>query len=225
MKVKIVTLISLFMFLIGTGFAQIRKVPTPKITKQVAKPSAYTLPIGTIINVRMNSDISSKSAKVGDTFSTTLIGPVMVRGIQILPADAKIEGRITKVVKASKKSEAGKLQVVFEKILLPDGESREIKGQLIKIVEESVDNSDSQQLKGESSTKGNVGLIGGGAGIGAIIGAIVGGGNGAAVGAVIGAGAGTGGALIKKGNEAIVKANTELSIALKEEVTLPVKDY
>ena len=224
MKVKIVTLISLFMFLTGTGFAQIKKVPGPKITKQTNKPSAYTLPVGTIINVRMNSDISSKSAKPGDTFSTTLIGPVMVRGIELLPAETKIEGRITKVVKASKKSEAGRLSVVFEKLLLPDGESREIVGELVSLVDkETTDNR--QQVKGESSAKENAAMIGGGAVVGAIIGAVAGGGNGAAVGAAVGAGVGGGGALIKKGNEAVVKANSELSIALKEEVTLPVKDY
>lgn len=224
MKVKIVTLISLFMFLTGISFAQIKKVPSPKITKQNTKPSAYTLPVGTIINVRMNSDISSKSAKVNDTFSTTLIGPVMVRGIELLPAETKIEGRITKVVKATKKSEAGRLSVVFEKLLLPDGESREIVGELVSFVDkETTDNR--QQVKGESSTKQNVAIIGGGAVIGAIIGAVAGGGSGAAVGATVGAGVGGGTALVKKGNEAIVKANSELSIALKEEVTLPVKDY
>jgi hypothetical protein len=226
MKVKIVTLISLLLFVTGIGFAQIKKVPNPKITKPAVKPNAYTLPAGTIIHVRMVSDISSKSAKVNDTFSTTLIGPVMVRGIELLPAETQIEGRITKVVKAGKKSEPGKLQVVFEKIMLPDGVLREIAGELVSIVDkETVDNSSKQELKGESATKENVALIGGGAGIGAIIGAIAGGGSGAAVGAAVGAGVGTGTALVKKGNEAIVKANSELSIVLKEEVTLPVKDY
>jgi hypothetical protein len=226
MKIKIVTLISLLLLVIGTGFGQIRKAPVPKITKPIAKPSAYTLPVGTIIHVRMVSDISSKSAKVNDTFSTTLIGPVLVRGIELLPAETKIEGRITKVVKATKKSEAGKLQVVFEKLTLPDGEIRDINGELVSIVDnETVDNTGKQQVKGESATKENAVLIGGGAGIGAIVGAIIGGGNGAVVGAAIGAGAGTGTALVKKGNEAIVRANSELSIVLKEEVTLPVKDY
>jgi hypothetical protein len=226
MKIKIVTLISLFMFLTGTGFAQIKKVPGPKITKPTTKPSAYTLPVGTLIRVKMISEISSKSAKVNDTFSTTLIGPLMVRGIELLPAESKIEGRITKVVKATKKSEAGRLSVVFEKITLPDGESREIVGELVSISDkEAAENTGNKQVKGESSTKENVALIGGGAGIGAIIGAVAGGGSGAAVGAAVGAGVGGGGALLKKGNEAIVKANSELSISLKEEVTLPVKDY
>jgi hypothetical protein len=222
MKIKIVTLISLLLLSVGVSAAQTKPAPSPKVTK----PSAYILPVGTLIRVRMVSDISSGSAKVNDTFSTTLIGPVMVRGAEVLPADTKIEGRITKVVKATKKSEAGKLHVVFEKIMLPDGEVREIAGELVSIKDkETTDNKDKQQVKGESSVKENVVLIGGGAAVGAAIGAVAGGGTGAVAGAAIGAGVGTGGALLKKGNEAMVRANSELSIVLKEEVTLPVKDY
>jgi hypothetical protein len=225
MKVKIVALISLLLFVTAISSAQIKKVPTtPKITKQT-KPGAYTLPVGTVIHVRMVSDISSKSAKVDDTFTTTLIGPVMVRGVELLPAETKIVGRIKKVVRANKKSEAGRLQVAFEKITLPDGETRDINGELISIVEENAENAKKIEVKGESSTPENIAIIGGGAGIGAIIGAAAGGAGGAAVGAAVGAGVGTGGVLLKKGNEAIVKANSELSIMLKEEVTLPVKDY
>jgi hypothetical protein len=230
MKIKIVTLISLLLFVTGIASAQIKKVPSPnpspKVARQTtAKPSAYTLPVGTIIHVRMVGDISSASAKVNDTFSTTLIGPVMVRGIELLPAETKIQGRITKVVKASKKSEAGRMQVVFEKIMMPDGEIREIAGELISISDNEANENVPKPLKGESSKKENAVLIGGGAAIGAVIGAVANGASGAAVGAAVGAGVGTGGALVKKGNEAIVKANSELSISLKEEVTLPVKDY
>ncbi len=226
MKTKIVTLISVLLFATAISSAQIKKVPSPspKVAKQTAKPGAYTLPVGTIIHVKMASDISSQSAKVNDTFSTTLIGPVMVRGIELLPAETKIQGRIIKVVKATKKSEAGRLQVIFEKIMLPDGEIRDITGELIGISDnEATENA--KQVKGESSKKENAVLIGGGAAVGAAIGAVANGASGAVVGAAVGAGIGTGGALVKKGNEAIVKANSELSISLKEEVTLPVKDY
>jgi hypothetical protein len=228
MKIKIVTFISLLLFVTGIASAQIKKVPSPspKVAKPATtKPSAYTLPVGTIIRVRMVSDISSASAKVNDTFSTTLIGPVMVRGIELLPAETKVQGRVTKVVKAAKKSGAGRLQVVFEKITMPDGEVREIAGELVSISDNETNETAPKQLKGESSVKENAILIGGGAAIGAAIGAAANGASGAAVGAAVGAGVGTGGALIKRGNEAIVKANSELSVALKEEVTLPVKDY
>lgn len=228
MKIKIVTLISLLLFVTGIASAQIKKVqsPSPKIAKPTTtKPSAYTLPVGTIIHVKMVSDISSKSAKVNDTFATTLIGPVIVRGIELLPAETKIQGRITKVVKAAKKSEAGRLQVIFEKIIMPDGEVRDITGELVSISDNETAETAAKQLKGESSKKDNAVLIGGGAAIGAVIGAVANGASGAAVGAAVGAGVGTGGALAKRGNEAIVKANSELSISLKEEVTLPVKDY
>jgi hypothetical protein len=225
MKIKIVTLISLLLFVTGISSAQIKQVPSPKVTKQTTKPSAYTLPVGTIIRVKMGSDISSATAKVNDTFTTMLIGPILVRGTEILPADTKVEGRITKVVKATKKSEAGRLQVIFEKIMLPDGEVLQIDGELVSISEKAASETEKKQVKGESSAKENVALIGGGAAIGAVIGAVAGGGSGAAVGAAVGAGVGTGGALLRKGNEAMVKANSELSISLKEEVTLPVKDY
>lgn len=199
----------------------------PKISKPAPKsPSAYSLPSGTVVRVKMDSELSSKSASVDDTFTTTLMAPLILRDVEVLPANTVVEGRVVKAVKASRKGDPGRLKVIFQKLTLPDGTTREIEGELSSILERKVElDSEAQQVKGSSTVKENVGIIAGGAGIGAVIGGIASGADGALIGAAIGAGAGTGAAMARKGNEAIIKANSELSILLKSEVMLPAKDY
>jgi hypothetical protein len=211
----------LFLFFVNTFI--IAQNARPQAVVKLNNPSVYTLPIGTVIRVRMDSDISSKNATVGDTFTTTVIGPVFVRNVEIIPAETVFEGKITKVVRATKKGGAGVLGVKFETIRFPNKETRQIDGQIItlkdeeEIAQESVEGNDA---KLETAT-----MIGGGAGAGALIGGMIDGRTGALIGAVIGAGAGGIGALANKGNEAVIKANTEIGVKLNKEVSLPVKDY
>jgi hypothetical protein len=215
---KIFTSVLFLFFLNGITFAQNTK---PRATAN--KPTAFILPIGTIIRVKTDSEISSKNATVGDTFTATVIGPVYVRGIEVIPAETIFVGKITKVVRATKKGSAGVLGINFDTIRFPNKQTRQINGQIAsvndeeEIAQESVDGKDA---KLETAT-----MIGGGAGVGAIIGAIIDGKTGALIGAAVGAGAGGIGALANKGNEAIIKANTEVGVKLNKEVTLPVVDY
>ncbi len=217
---KIFTIIFLLIFVNSVVFTQTQR---KRATSNPKTATAYTLPIGTIIRVKLDSDISSKNAAVGDTFTTTVIGPVLVRGVEVMPADTIFEGTITKVVKATRKGRAGILGVKFETIRFSNQTTRQIDGQIVTIkdeIETTNETVDGNDAKMETAT-----MIGGGAGVGAIIGAIVNGGTGALVGAAIGAGAGGVGALSNKGNEAIIKANTEIGIKLNKEVTLPTKEY
>jgi hypothetical protein len=57
-----------------------------------------------------------------------------------------------------------------------------------------------------------------------LIGAISGGGRGAGVGAGVGAGLGVAGALFSKGEEAVVKRDTEFGVILNRGVSLPASN-
>lgn len=177
--------------------------------KKKAGPPKYTLAANTVLRLRLSDPLTSKKAHVGDQFRSTVVDPVYAKGFQVIPAGSIVIGHVTHVVRASRKSNAGSLNVTFTGVQLPNGKTYSLNGSLAQ--SGSADNEG--EVKGKSSKKRNAAFIAGGAVVGGLI-------NGAA-GMGIGAGAGIGAALIGKGKEADVKAGTEFNMILNRSVLLP----
>jgi len=175
--------------------------------------SIYELPAGTTMRVQMDNEINSKVAAVNDTFTATLAAPVRVQETVLLPIGTVIEGRITKVRRASLGGKSGSLEVSFQTLRLANGAKRNIEGVLVS------------ELKIESSPATNVLTILGGTALGGIVGALSKAENGALIGAGVGAGAGTGAAYLRKGKNVSIKADEEFEIKLTKNVNLPVQDF
>ncbi len=199
-----------------------RRAPVRKVVKTAAPATVYyNVNEGQIIRVRMNQNISSETARVGDQFTTTVVVPVYASGIEVIPAGSEITGRISSVDRAARKSKAGTLGVHFVSLRLPTGIARAINGDLTDVTADNVNADNEGEVSGRSATKRNVVFIGGGAATGALIGAIAGGGKGAGIGAGVGAGLGVAGALFSKGHEAVVKSGTEFGVILNQTLSLP----
>ncbi|HEY0005517.1 MAG TPA: hypothetical protein VGB17_11960 [Pyrinomonadaceae bacterium] len=188
---------------------------------RAAQPNYYTVAANTVLRVRMNQQISSETARVGDRFTTTVVDPVYAGGVEVIPAGSTITGRVTSVNRASRKSKAGTLGVSFVSLQLPTGMTRAINGSLTDAGSESVSNDNEGQVSGRSATKRNAVFIGGGAATGALIGAIAGGGKGAGIGAIVGGGLGAAGAVFSKGHEAVVKRDMQFGVVLNQGIALP----
>ena len=176
--------------------------------KKKRSPPTYTVPANTTMRLRLNDPLSSKGAKVGDTFSSTVETPVYVRGVEVVPAGSIITGHVTHITRASRKSQAGSLNVTFTHLERPNGSGHALNASLTTSA--SADNEG--EVKGKSSTKKNVAFVG----AGAVVGGLINGAAGAVTGGLIGVGRG----LIKKGQEAEVKPGTEFDIVLNRPVTL-----
>lgn len=172
-------------------------------------PPRYSVATNSLLRLRLNDSLNSKNANVGDQFRSTVVDPVYVRGLQVIPSTSIVTGHVTHVTRAGRKSNAGSLNVAFTSVQLPNGKSYPLNGSLA--TSGSADNED--EVKGGSSKKRNVAFVAGGAVVGGLI-------NGVA-GAGIGAGAGIAGALLKKGKEAEVKPGTEFNIILNKQLVLP----
>jgi len=175
--------------------------------------SIYQLQAGTIIRLQMDNEINSKVASVNDTFTTTLTMPVKVQETVVLPVGTVIEGRVTKVRRASYGGKGGSLEVSFQTLRLLNGGKRGIEGVLVT------------QLKAETSQTANVLTILGGTVLGGIVGAVSRSQNGSLIGAGVGAGAGTSVAFLRKGSDVKIRAAEEFEIKLTKTVNLPVQDY
>lgn len=179
-----------------------------------AQPDAsYRLNPGTRLMLRMETEINSASASRNDTFVATVAKPLTRNGIEILPAGVGVEGRVTEVSRAAMGGRDGRLQVRFETLKFSDGRTRPIEGAIVG------------EIRGDPKGTFNTVAVLGGLGAGTLIGSTTKSASGILAGAGIGAGIGAGVAFLRKGREVRMKGGQEFEIELRNEVTLPAKDY
>ena len=80
------------------AYAVLLACGSPSVAAQKKqKVPKYTVPVNTIIRLRLNDSLSSKDAQVGGTFSSTVVTPLYVRGVEVIPAGSIITGHVTHV--------------------------------------------------------------------------------------------------------------------------------
>lgn len=181
---------------------------------QSSRYRSYEIPAGAVLKLRLNSQLTSKTNRVGDTFTATVFEPYLIDGKAVVPQGTQVEGHVSSVEPAQR-DRSGTIAVDFDYLIFENGKKLDI-GQISELT--SLKRDEKQQIDAEgktsggSTTKRKIIFTGGGAGAGAVIGAIAGGGKGAAIGSAIGAGAGILTSLLLKGEEAVVKSGQEFGL-------------
>ena len=192
----------------------VRRVTTPPVRY-------FTVEANQVIRVRMDTELNSQTARVGDRFTTTVTEPVYGEsGIEVVPVGSKVLGRVTTVMRAQRRK-PGNIAVSFYQIEMPNRARYTINGSLSSLQADNVNADNEGTVSGKKNQKRDAVFIGGGAAAGALIGAIAGGGKGAAIGAILGGGLGTGARVYEKEQEADVKSGTEFGVILNRSVSLP----
>jgi hypothetical protein len=201
---------------------RIKRTTRTTRTTVVRQPALryYTLATDTTVRVRLDSELNSKTARVGDTFSTTTTEPVYAEGIEVIPVGSKVWGRVSTVTRAGRRT-PGNISVRFTSVELPNRARYTINGSLTTLQADNVNADNESTVRGRSNQKRDAVFIGGGAVGGALIGAIAGGGKGAAIGAILGGALGTGARVYENEKEADVKSGTEFGVALNQSLRLP----
>jgi hypothetical protein len=198
-----------------------KKTTVKKVVTKPAEP-VYAVETGTVMRVRMNGTISSKTAKVGDTFTTTVTEPVYSsNGVIVIPTGSTLTGRVDAVKPAAKGGKPGEIDASFIKLKLPNGRTRTVNGSLTDLESGKTKSDDEGTASASKMKNRKIIFIGGGAAGGALLGAIVGGGKATAIGAIVGAGAGFLGDRFTKGPEAEVKSGSEFGVYLNQAISLP----
>jgi hypothetical protein len=181
----------------------------------------YTVPTNTVIRARINQQLNSGTARIGDRFTSNVIEPVYTsNGVEVIQVGSTVGGRVTQVTRAGKRT-PGNITVAFDSIRLPSGRTAVINGSLTTLEADNVNSDNEGTVKGTSNKKRDAVFIGGGVGAGAIIGGIAGGGKGALIGGILGGALGTGARVLEKEKEAQVKSGTEFGVILNRSVSLP----
>jgi hypothetical protein len=167
------------------------------------QPRTVTLPAGLSLVVRLNRALSTARHQTGDSFTATLDEPIIIDKMIIADRGATVEGRIVEADRAGRVSGRSQLSVTLTNLHTDDG-------QIVQLATSRFDVQGEGQV-GKTAKRAAIG-----AGIGAAIGAIAGGGKGAAIGAGTGAGAGAGSEAVRRGEDAMLRAESRLFFRLEQ---------
>lgn len=161
------------------------------------------VPVGTEIDVRLQSRLSSGTARVEDRFEATTIANFHKGDRVVIRAGSLLRGVVTSVEKAGRLDRKGSLTLSFDRITV-NGHAHRVRALVTQAIE-------SKGVKGEAGT------IGAGAGVGAVVGGLLGGVKGAIAGILIGAG---GVIAAKPGHDVELPAGTVLRIRFDAPLTI-----
>jgi hypothetical protein len=177
---------------------------TANTTPTEVNTSQYgVIPSGQELDVRLNTTLSSKTAKVEQRFEATTVADLRQNGNVLIPAGSTVRGVVSAVDPADRLHRAGSLTLSFDEINVR-GRSYQMRAMATNVFE-------SGGIREEGGTAGI------GAGAGAIVGGILGGLKGAILGAVIGAG---GAIAATEGKDIELPAGSIIRIRLDAPVTV-----
>lgn len=204
-----------------SGPAQIdppKYVPDPIATVQAPAPAVnaepefdeLTVERHSVIGIRLDYAVSSRTARVEDRITATVSRNVTVEGRVAIPEGARLEGTISGVDRGGKFRERPRLSLQFDTMILTDGTRMSIK-------------TDAIVREGDSPSADAAVKVGAGTAAGAILGSVLGGKKGAVLGGVTGAAAGTATVMSGDGNETALKAGAPLTVRFTDELVVLVR--
>jgi hypothetical protein len=202
---------------LATVAAMEPELPTPAVELPAAAPEPpaavfdeVTIPGGSVIGFRLDSTVSSATARVEDRVTARVTRDVTVDGRVAVPAGSRLEGTITAVQPAGKLRERARIGLRFNTLVFADNSHLPIQTEAIF--------RDGDPVGNEAASK-----IGASAVVGAILGAVIGGKKGAAIGSTAGAAGGTAAVMAADTNDAVIAAGTPLTVRLTSPSTVLVQ--
>lgn len=179
-----------------------------------------SLPSGTTVHMKLETPISTKTSKVGDTFAGRVTEPVMLNGKAVLPVGAAIQGQIVKLTEPRRVKGKPTIELRPDSLTMPNGEKYEFRATVVD-TEKSTGTSvnDEGQIKGKGRDGKDMRNVAIGTGAGLTVGAVAGGGKGALIGATIGAGV-TVAHWLSKHKSAELPAGSEIVMELNRPMSL-----
>lgn len=183
------------------------------------------VPEGTLLKVRMNDSLSTKSTLRGTAFSATLTADVQRDGRVVLPAGSVLDGMVTEIRGGRRISGRAAIHLEPRRVTLPDGTYYVLHAQVIDTGEDNHVSVDGEgTILRRDHPKEMLAIVSLTTGSGAVAGAMIGGGVGAAVGAGIGAGVSTV-LWLKQDRQTALPKNTALIFSLTSPMrTQPMQD-
>lgn len=186
--------------------------PKPAALPPVARFREYTVPDGTVLHARLDSNLGSDTSRVGDEVEAVLTENVTVDGVDVLPQGSVLKGTVTTAQPSGNVKGRASLGAQFRSVTLPSGGETYALSTGMRHTAAATKGSDAKKI----------GIPAAG---GAIVGAILGGKKGALIGTTIGGGAGAIVVLTTSGPEVRYAKGAILSMPLETaiDVRVPIR--
>ena len=158
----------------GTAAATTTRAEQTKPPTDVGSGQPGVVPVGKELDVRLQSSLSSGTAKNEQRFEATTVADAMQAGKVLIPAGSVVRGVVSDVTPAGRVDRTGSMKLNFDRITI-NSQPHQIRAMATQVFQ-------SGGLRDDKATAGA------GASIGGVIGSLAGGVSGALLGAAIGAG-------------------------------------
>jgi len=183
--------------------ATVREAPVAEPVRQGTTTKPNEIPSGTEMDLRLETPLTSDTAKVEDRFTASTIEDLYNGSLLLIPAGSSVRGVVTAVERAGRLDRTGRLTLAFDQVTI-NKKSYPIRAVVTQALEAGGYRKDSKK-------------IGTGAGVGAIIGGILGGIKGAITGILIGGG---GVVAATEGQDVNLAAGTVLRVRFEAPLTV-----
>ena len=185
--------------------------------------SKLRVPAGTEIRIRMQEPLTTRTHKVGDTFSARVIQNIAAGTDTAIPTGVEVRGSISQLVRAGRIRGRARMNLHFKELRFRDGRVVPVDGRMASLVEPRKKSVPEEEgaLAGPGEKGRDAGKVGTSSTIGALIGMIGGGKEGVAVGAATDAAVGAAGVLVTRGRDIVIPAGTEIVIRLSKDLDIP----
>jgi hypothetical protein len=184
------------------------------------------IPKKTEIVMSLQSTISTRTAMVGDKFYGQVSVPVVAEDHIVVPVGSWVVGEVRSSQRAGRIRGRAELQLGFNNVILPSGETRQIVGRLRAVdgyKSAEIDRSEGG-IRSETQKGEDAGTIAKGAGIGSVVvGSASRSVRGAALGGAGGALAGLGLTMLGRGDDVELQRGTQITLILDQDVSLVKK--
>jgi hypothetical protein len=92
---------------------------SPTKTDTNVKPAS--IPAGSLLHVRLQTTLSDKFNKTGDTFTALVTQPITVNGQDVVPAGSTVNGRVAFVKPSGRVKGKAQLRIILDNITTTDG--------------------------------------------------------------------------------------------------------
>jgi hypothetical protein len=212
MHTRISALLMAGLVLVGCSRAT-RVESTGDVAVNSSPVNSRILPSGSVVQARLDREIGTKVSRVGDEFSATVENDIVAQnGATVVPAGAKIYGKVTGLQSSSNAGETAAIKIDFDRLVMR-GQSYPFSAKVT---------ATNLETRGGDSRKETIEKAGIGAAAGAVLGGVLSGGDlqKILIGGALGAAAGTAISLGTGNVEAVLPAGTMMQLQTTQSIAL-----